>query len=334
MLILNAVRTALLSDQPWLRLDELVRAELAAGHTTRQIYKSLMGMADEIDATPGLSEDGSDALGDTLDALTGYCHRDCQYTDPPNVTLPSEEEIEELPRWARVAFAARCARRVLAFWTGWPDASKKALLNTITATEFAERAAKTGYALPESVETAKNASVTAAVAASGSGSPSAEAAARAVARAVEAAADDTAPYTVVPFTARVTAEAAEAAAEAVNLAHSYTAIQHIIRRDFEHLANLADWQNWTDDTPVPPEVFGPLWPEGPPKGWPPINDVPPRTDLLLESFARERATEQMIADDIVNLFNALNRYHIARSGVRLTLEQFRSLISALVPAEV
>lgn len=33
-----------------------------------------------------------------------------------------------------------------------------------------------------------------------------------------------------------------------------------IRRDFERLARLARANAWTDDTPVPPEVFGPLWP--------------------------------------------------------------------------
>ena len=81
-------------------------------------------------------------------------------------------------------------------------------------------------------------------------------------------------------------------------------------------------------------MFGPLWPEGPPKGWPAPTDVPQRTELAVEAFARERATEQMIEDDFVHLFNALNSYHIARSGVRLTLDQFHSLLPALVLAEV
>ncbi len=35
-----------------------------------------------------------------------------------------------------------------------------------------------------------------------------------------------------------------------------------IRRDFVRLKKLAREEKWTDDTPVPPEVFGPLWPEG------------------------------------------------------------------------
>jgi hypothetical protein len=35
-----------------------------------------------------------------------------------------------------------------------------------------------------------------------------------------------------------------------------------IRRDFDRLVTLAKKHNWTDDTPVPPDVFGPMWPEG------------------------------------------------------------------------
>src|SRR5438552_2221502 len=40
--------------------------------------------------------------------------------------VPTQEEIEKLPRWARVAFAARCARRVLpAFKHFWPEAPEE-----------------------------------------------------------------------------------------------------------------------------------------------------------------------------------------------------------------
>jgi hypothetical protein len=35
-----------------------------------------------------------------------------------------------------------------------------------------------------------------------------------------------------------------------------------IRRDFARLKRLAREQKWTEDTLVPPEVFGPLWPPG------------------------------------------------------------------------
>lgn len=34
-----------------------------------------------------------------------------------------------------------------------------------------------------------------------------------------------------------------------------------IRRDFDRLVFLAKKHKWSDDSPVPPEVFGPLWPK-------------------------------------------------------------------------
>lgn len=328
MLTLDAVRSAVLSDQPWNRLDELVRAEQDAGRKVKEIYADLMGMADEIDATPGLSEDGSDAFGDTLDALTGYCHRDCQYKDPPNATLPSEEEIAVLPRWAQVAFAARCARRVLPLFAlyHWPHPGAVNLHVLRLGVGSAERG-DTWEALTAHQNAIGMMHDAAMATAQKHHTPAiwSASAARTLYEAIQsrlATNQDEIRYAVFETT-----RAAESASGSFEL-------QSVIRRDFDHLAALAEWQHWTDDTPVPPEVFGPLWPEGPPKGWPPATDVPQRTELAIEAFARDRATEQMIEDDIVNLFNALNRYHIARSGVRLTLEQFRSLLPALVPAEV
>lgn len=41
-----------------------------------------------------------------------------------------------------------------------------------------------------------------------------------------------------------------------------------MRADTELLLAAAEREKWTDDTPVPPEFFGHLWPFGAPKGWP------------------------------------------------------------------
>ena len=40
-----------------------------------------------------------------------------------------------------------------------------------------------------------------------------------------------------------------------------------VRRDFDRIARLAKAHAWTDDTPVPPDAFGPLWPEGLTPDW-------------------------------------------------------------------
>jgi hypothetical protein len=38
-----------------------------------------------------------------------------------------------------------------------------------------------------------------------------------------------------------------------------------VRRDFDRLCSLVKVNGWTDKTPVPPDVFGPLWPGRVPK---------------------------------------------------------------------
>ena len=93
MITLDAIRAAILSEMPWTQLDELVRAELAAGRTTRQIFDDLTPLVDQARATPGMTQDGEEALFGTLDALTGDCHPDCQYKDPPTKMTDGENGI-------------------------------------------------------------------------------------------------------------------------------------------------------------------------------------------------------------------------------------------------
>jgi hypothetical protein len=75
------------------------------------------------------------------------------------------------------------------------------------------------------------------------------------------------------------ARAADAADTAVGLAFVYVydaetlvvverAADDAMHRDLELLLETARAKGWTDATPVPPESFGPLWPDGPLKGWP------------------------------------------------------------------
>src|SRR5262249_40248212 len=50
------------------------------------------------------------------------------------------------------------------------------------------------------------------------------------------------------------------------MAHDYRLLR-------EAAAGGAGPGRWTDDTPVPPKFFGPLWPEGPPPGWPGVDEA-------------------------------------------------------------
>ena len=114
----------------------------------------------------------------------------------PKPMLPSEEEVAKLPLGALVAFAVRCAERVL------PITRRTDLDESMTTCSGVDR------------------------------SPT---------------------------------SAARVAAQAILLTSSDPRDLLLIRRDFDRIARLAKRNNWTDDTPVPPEVFGPLWPGRVPK---------------------------------------------------------------------
>jgi hypothetical protein len=51
-------------------------------------------------------------------------------------------------------------------------------------------------------------------------------------------------------------------------------------RDLDRLVRLAEREKWTDDTPVPPEVFGPIWDREPPPWWRDdvLADLPPESE--------------------------------------------------------
>lgn len=91
MISFDHVRIAVSSELPWTRLDEIVRAEMASGRTTKQISADFATYADRIWDLKGISEDGKDAFGDTLDALNGNCRSDQCYRDTPP-PIPTESE--------------------------------------------------------------------------------------------------------------------------------------------------------------------------------------------------------------------------------------------------
>jgi len=323
MIAIDAVHDALRSPQAWSALDELVRTELAAGRLTDHIHDELAATLDEVRAAPDHDEDREEPLLDTLDRLNGFCRADIAYQNPP--VLPTEDEIAKLPRWARVAFAARCARRSL---SSVPKEFGGFDLGLLVSTTRAVEAAAVSLSFTLGEFARRIVEVIAVDSAdlkyiegptSNSFADYRKFALKAVVAAVRAA-DSYANATEV-FTAS-------------SIAGSDGVARSLIRRDFDHLARLASAYGWTDNTPVPPEVFGPLWPEGKPAGWPDDPELPKRTDVALEVVSSERVSETMIEDEVVNLFLAMNRFHIARTGHPLTVEDFHPFVAALVPAGV
>jgi hypothetical protein len=155
--------------------------------------------------------------------------------------LPTWEDLlRGLPRRAVIAFAARCARRVQPLFpaeppSGFPpDKWEKHRLDVALAIDAAERYAGGRNNKP----------------------PAADADAR--------AADAAAAAAAAAARAAAFAAAAAAAARAADAADTSS-----IRRDFDLLCGSAHLESWTEDTPIPPEFFGPLWPMGRPAWAPP-----------------------------------------------------------------
>ena len=259
---------------PFDAMDRLVRVELASGRTTSQIVGDIRPYIDAALETPGLSEDGQEAFLSTLDALTGDCRADQCYQDPTNTTLPTEAEIAAVPRWARVAFAARCARRVLPlFRHNWPDAPNAFSLRLSWVVELVESVAQyndaseaesgpltcAAYVVDAAINSRRNRQRAAKVI-------------HATTKALVVFRDETNPLFQSLF-APVAKNAAVAIADCTAASReeydaAWQAAVTTLRNDFDRIAHVAAVRYWTDNSPVPPDVFGPLWPDGPPARWP------------------------------------------------------------------
>lgn len=178
------------------------------------------------------------------------------------MSQPSHRIVESLPHWAKVAFAARCARRIQPFFIHfWPNAPAEHVTNVDDAISLAEKAARDADDRP----IARRADYTAAIAAHGPDHADVRDGAVAVARAAALAAH------AVKSDAHLEAfDAQEAALEAA-LASSpthYDATRTASERDLARLRQAAEENGWTDDTPVPSDILGPLWHDRVPEGWP------------------------------------------------------------------
>jgi hypothetical protein len=232
----------------------------AEGHAESAIYESLERLLLEVRAT-GADDETEDRITDVMERLTGWCH-ESQHIPLRRVELPTETEMGRLPWWAKVAFAARCARRVLPLFEraqpGTPEFKFRDLENFVERAELAATNAK-----PDASRGDTDA-VVYALEARLRNDHVARAVARAVSRAIRAA--EANPRIDILGIERVVWEVGESAVEAANQVG--TDILPALRTDFDVLVRQSIVRKWSDDSPVTPDVFGPLWPNGTPPGWP------------------------------------------------------------------
>lgn len=161
--------------------------------------------------------------------------------------IPAEEEIKLLPRWAIVAFAARCAANVQFYY--WLPVDHLNIKRHVQAVDKAIKLTDDDDAT--AVTIAAYSAYTAAYDATASNTACTAAYAAAYAAdAYAAAKTGTDSYARAAYTA------------ATNAAHSYA----VIRIDFDYLLEQSTINGWTDDTQVNHwKVLGPLWSDGVPK---------------------------------------------------------------------
>lgn len=193
--------------------------------------------------------------------------------------VPQDADMRQIPRWARVALVGRTLRRVQPLvLASWPKATKKFLLGVEWAIAEGELAAS--QAAPTS--DLKKAGM-AAMDVYGSQPLRCEPAgyiAFSAARVSFAAREPeagSAQYGIVQAAWALYWYEFNHKAKGLTSA-GVTAIW----RDYDHLKSLSQRDDWTKNTAVAPDVFGPMWPKGPPKNWPkelpqPVTPKPKRT---------------------------------------------------------
>jgi len=252
--------------------------------------------------TSGVDDETEEIINSVWDRITGWCHKS-RHIKLPEATLPTEVEIAKLPRWAQVAFAARCARRVLPLFSrNWPNAPKDYVTKLCYAVEVGERSAARAGAGEDWAPAAGALlcavyvcdAVNNAVLDRNRATEVINATSRAVSKLKDKPENIFDRHIGEVFHV-LNSHASVAIANGIAISQeTYNAAKvfadSIIRRDFDRLVTLAKAQNWTEDSPVTPTAFGTMWPDGPPAGWP-LEQCDENEQLSLANTSLRRISE-------------------------------------------
>jgi hypothetical protein len=232
--------------------------------------------------------------------------------------LPRENEITTLPQWARVAFAARCARRALplvkAGWPSAPDEIEQSIDMAITTAELAASdgtgsdSGEAAFDLNLEITAALNVARDAGRAIANDSSRSAADAAIAAAKAAGALQADSVEI------------AASQTLQAASLMGARDFAASAICRDFHLLREAARREGWTDDTPVPPAFFGPIWPLGTPPGWPVVEESAGDDEIVIDIAVPDEASDEQIEAEVVRIVDLADDLHRAYGGRGLAVK--------------
>ncbi len=187
----------------------------------------------------------------------------------PKTAIPKQEDLKRLPRFARVLLLARAVRRIqplyLEAWAKAPAKFHRAIEAAIAMGEVAASQGKTTPGLNEAglaaMEVYGNApdKIT-------FSKEHVDEVPFAAARVAFAARENDALFADEGFqTALSAVEYFEKSSKRSGLVRQFAAI---VGEEFKLLARESKTRKWKSTTPMPPDLLGPLWPDGPPLGWP------------------------------------------------------------------
>jgi hypothetical protein len=178
-----------------------------------------------------------------------------------------EQQLAALPRWAAVALACRCARRIQPlFAAGWPRVTTQRAARVDRAIQAAESAAAKGGTaiIPRSAGNSANSVV----------HQASEAEEKGQAHSVASVAASAATYAALAAAEKNVSTRSSWISNAVGCGHVYPAGPQLakaldaeINCDLKRLLQAARQQGWTDETAVSLDFLGPLWAKGEPPVW-------------------------------------------------------------------
>lgn len=245
--------------------------------------------------------------------------------------VTDREELREIPQWARVAFAARCARRVQPLYRTSlpPDLSAQQANEIETMIAAAEAAARHGQPNPRADHWHSPGIFEA------PGPRGEDEQAHYIRAAAHAAVWATKPQ---EHGSGITLNAASIAAHSADTAAQIAQTEQMNRAaqwaDLVLLRELSASERWTDATPVPVDLLGPLWPNGLPDWWPdePVGGVTPllHLEFTVPSEMSKRSADRLIGE----ILQRANELHHALGGTGLTISgaEVHECEPALVPA--
>jgi hypothetical protein len=208
-------------------------------------------------------------------------------------------EAVTIPRWARVALAVRTVRRVQPFvQAAWPKTPKGFLRAIEAALDEAEFAATQGTVTPDQTRigmAAMDAYAKRPIDVGAAGDI-----VFAAAHASFAARGPTADHALFVIEQAIHAVFGHEICEPRGF---QKATLKAVWTDLRHLKSVSKTEGWDNKTPVPSDVFGPMWPNGPPQDWPAI--VPPvRTPSSRKRTARPKVHRLGLPSDCVQFLQA------------------------------